>query len=267
MPLRSVMLDLTIGVPLYRSAAFLPELCTRLAALDPAPRRVVLLDDASPDDSAALAQAFVDTCRGATAWQLLRNKDNLGIAGSYNRLVRSADTTWVQILDADDFPTRSDFFAPLQPHMQLPHVGCVVSGITSNSRALLLGNRLFAGFVPSSPPPWLPLLGSFATRSGVLYRRRLLESEAFIDPAFPGSDVIHFLRLRRHMGCRFEPKSRVFYRVHDGAQSSMHRDESRFLAALAEFNWPTRVMARADLALRRAGQRWSRGANPSSKTT
>jgi hypothetical protein len=101
----------------------------------------------------------------------------------------------------------------------------------------------------------------------VLYRRSLLESEAFIDPAFPGSDVIHFLRLRRRMGCRFEPKSSVFYRVHDAAQSSMHRDETRFLAALAEFPWPTRLVARADLALRRAGQRWSRGTNPSSKTT
>lgn len=51
----------TLAVPMYRSAAFLPGLFEILRRCTPMPAEIVFLDDASPDESFALASRFAAT--------------------------------------------------------------------------------------------------------------------------------------------------------------------------------------------------------------
>lgn len=249
------MAEISLGIPVYCSARFLDELFTCLRGLDPLPAEVVLFDDASTDDSLARLQHFA--AEAPFAIRVLANARNTGIAGAYNRLAREMRSEFVHILDADDLICEPDYYARVRPALQSSN-DLVVTGLRSNARSLDLGARAFSTMVPRRPPVWWPLLGSFATRSGVIYRRQRLLETPFPDPAWPGSDVIHLLRLRRGGGCVFLPTPHVRYRVHAAAQSSRQRDYSTYRAALAEFDQPTRLTHRFDLALRRVGHGWMR---------
>lgn len=256
------MLDLSLGIPLYRSAPYLPELFSALQQLDPAPAEIIFLDDASPDDGVDQVEAFCRRYRGSARLRLERNPTNLGIAGTYNRLASLATTRWLQILDGDDRPLAADYYACLAPHLMDGEVGLVVSGVDSNALPIHWGNRCLAPLVPVKPPRWLPMLGTFATRSGVIYLRELLLKANFEDPAFPGSDVLHFLRLRKHVGCVYVRRARVFYRVHEAATSSVQRDYARYREALRKEGPWTRLVHCADLALREFGQLSARRKSP-----
>lgn len=245
------MSDLSLGIPLYRSAPFLPGLFDRLRRTSTPPAEIVFVDDASPDDSCELAARFAAEWAGTA--RVLRNDANRGIAATYNRLAMEAKSPWVQILDADDYPVGEDYFARVIRRLD-DRIDMLVTSVESNARLLDAGARAVAPFIPRLPPPWLPLLGSVATRSGVIYRRSLLLDLAFPDPAYPGSDVIHLAVLRQRFRCAFEAEARVYYAVHPGASSAQARTYVRFRQALAQLPVAARAAHLVDLGLRRLGQ-------------
>ena len=251
------MISVSLCIPVYRSAAFLPALFERLLGLEPKPLEVLLLDDASPDESAALLSCFVKQALPQLNVRVIRNVSNMGIAAAYNRLAREAHSDWVHILDADDHPVEVDFYARVAIAME-PQRDLLVAAIQSNSPVLRCGVAALGGLVPREPPRWWPLLGSFATRAGIIYRRVSLVAQPFPDPAFPGSDVLHFLRLRSGRNCVFLRHSHVFYRVHAGAASSQKRSYRQYRAGLAAVGWFTRLTHMLDLGLRVLGQRIGR---------
>jgi glycosyltransferase involved in cell wall biosynthesis len=251
------MTDLSLGVPVYNSTLFLDGLFGCLRALDPLPDEIILLDDASSDDSLPRLRAFAEAWTSPVPVRVLSNERNLGIAGAYNRLVHEAHGEWMQLLDGDDVLVEPDYYARVRPALSAKN-NLVVTGLESNSALLGWGSRLFRVLVPRSPPRWWPLLGSFATRSGVIYRRRLLLERPFFDPMYPGSDVIHLLDLRGEGRCTYMHHPRVFHRVHRNSQSSRGRDYTIYRQQLARFGGAVRLAYGADIAVRQMGHRWSR---------
>ena len=250
------MADVSVGIPVYNSAPFLDELFACLRRLDPAPAEIVFVDDASTDDSASRIDRFIGEFDRRTV-RLLRNGSNLGIAGTYNRLVRETSSEWIQVLDADDLIVESNFLAQTAKYRQRG-VDVVVAGLRSNAGFLNFCARVFGPVVPRYPPIWWPLLGSFATRAGVQYRRERLLAQPFPDPAYPGSDIIHLLMLRSAGGCAYVRRASVFYRVHRNAQSSHERDYAAYRRELARWPASVRRAHSLDLRMRQLGQRLAR---------
>jgi glycosyltransferase involved in cell wall biosynthesis len=251
------MIEVSLCIPMYRSAAFLAELFGRLRKLDPLPAEIILFDDASPDDSLEMASDFAADPPPGTRVRVLQSERNGGIAAAYNRLALEAQSTWLHILDADDYPLETDFYARIEPELR-SDTDVVITSIDTSSTLLGTGNRLFAGLVPARPPRWWPLLGSFATRSGAVYRRERILELPFPEPAYPGSDVIHLLGLHNGRNCSYMRHAHVHYRIHEGATSSQARDYGPYLESLTRLELPTRLVFRIDLAFRRFGQRWGR---------
>lgn len=247
------MPDVSLCIPVYRSAAFLPELFARLRALEPKPVEILLLDDASPDGSGEIISSFVADVGPQLNVRLIKNQTNTGIAAAYNRLTREARGQWVHILDADDYPVELNFYARVARHLQ-DEFDVVVTALHSNSRVLRWGVSMLGGLVPRRPPRWLPLLGSFATRAGVIYRRARLLSRPFFEPAFPGSDILHLVQLRTSRNCVFVREAHVFYRVHTTATSSNTRSYDRYRAGLAQLDALTYIAHIIDLKCRMLGQ-------------
>lgn len=251
------MTSISLGIPIYNASAFLDGLFACLRALDPMPDEIILLDDASQDDSWQQLQEFGKASGLRASVHILGNERNVGIAGTYNRLVREAGSEWLQILDGDDVLVESDYYARVQQDL-IADNDLVVTGLESNSALLRRGSHLFRWLVPHCAPQWWPLLGSFATRSGIVYRRQLLIENPFVDPMYPGSDVIHLLDLRGSGRCVYLPKPRVFHRVHDGSQSSRSRDYTEYRRQLRRFGVLVRLTYGMDITLRQMGHRWSR---------
>lgn len=251
------MIEVSLCIPMYRSAEFLAELFGRLHQLDPPPAEIILLDDASPDNSLEMASSFAADPPSGIRARVLHNERNGGIAAAYNRLATEACHPWLHILDADDYPLEADFYARIKSELR-PGTDVVITSMDTSSTLLRIGNRLFSGLVPARPPRWWPLLGSFATRSGTVYRRKRVIEQPFAEPAYPGSDVIHLLGLHNGKNCSYTRNAHVHYRIHAGATSSQMRDYRPYLESLANFELPIRLAFRLDLEFRRFGQRCAR---------
>lgn len=251
------MTELTLGIPVYNSSPFLDGLFRCLRRLAPLPDEIILLDDASRDNSLQRLREFAERSKLPVPVRVLVNERNAGISGAYNKLIREARGEWLQLLDGDDVLVEHDYYAQVRPAFSLDN-DLVVTGLESNSVLLRSGSRLFRSLVPCRPPQWWPLLGSFATRSGVIYRRRLLVEYPFPDPMYPGSDVIHLLVLRNEGRCVYMRRPRVFHRVHGNSQSSRSRDYTPYRRQLAEFGRAVRLTYGIDIAVRELGHRWSR---------
>jgi glycosyltransferase involved in cell wall biosynthesis len=88
--------DITVVVPCYEAAAYLPE---TLACL-PAGVRVIVVDDASTDGTAVLLQAW--QADDASNRSVLKHAVNQGLGATRNTGWRAANSEWILFLDADD---------------------------------------------------------------------------------------------------------------------------------------------------------------------
>ena len=85
----------SVIVPCYNAAAYLPAALASLLAQRPAVWEVIVIDDGSSDDSAAIAA-------GVGAPVRCHRQDNQGIAAARNHGLRLAGGDWIAFLDADD---------------------------------------------------------------------------------------------------------------------------------------------------------------------
>lgn len=85
----------------------LPACLETVAALNPAPAEVVVVDNASSDGSAEVAEA-----RTGDRLQLIREESNTGFAAAVNRGITATESPWILLLNPDCAP-RPDFVAKL----------------------------------------------------------------------------------------------------------------------------------------------------------
>ena len=211
------MLDLTLGIPMKDNAAHLPELLASLAYQSCLPSQILFFDDGSTDSSLQTVQDFA---AGHSDWNIAieRHPSSIGIGAVYNRIAAASRRSWVQILDADDYLMK-DFYREIAPYLR-SRIRGIVTAVRSNLALLNLLNEIVAPFVPGNLPRCLPVLGSLATRSGVIYRTTDLLRTPFIDPAFDGSDILHLIELRANGRFAYVRKARIYYRVHAAAATS-----------------------------------------------
>ena len=239
--------DLTLAIPMYNSLDSLPNLLRSLESQTVLPNEIIFLDDASLDNSRNLAEDFLRKHPDLNV-RIYTNEQNLGIAGTYNRLVLLATGEWIQILDADDHFI-GNFYGPVKRHMADGGVVAIAAGMRSNVKTISWINRLFARFIPATLPRYLPMLGSFATRSGIVYSASLLKKHNFTDPIFDGSDLLHFFDFRGLGICIYEPKAVLYYNVHAGAFSSKQADKKYLEELKKRSNIP--LIYRLDYFLRK----------------
>lgn len=87
--------SVSVTIVTYDSAAFLSRCLDAVAAQTHAPSEVVVLDNASHDDSAAIARGH----RAVT--RLIQSPDNTGFAGGQNRAIAATTGEWVLTLNPD----------------------------------------------------------------------------------------------------------------------------------------------------------------------
>ncbi len=88
--------DVTIIIPCYNYAQYLSEAIESVLGQTLAPKRVIVIDDGSTDDSVKIAKRYED--RGVE----VISKQNEGVIPTKNLGILMATTTWTIFLDADD---------------------------------------------------------------------------------------------------------------------------------------------------------------------
>jgi GT2 family glycosyltransferase len=237
----------------FNHADTLPACLRAVAALDPAPARLIVIDNASNDGSAEVAAAHA----GRPSVEVIREDRNTGFAAAANRGIRSSDTPWLLLLNPDCAP---------RPDM-VERLFAGLTGCPDPTRVAVLTPRLVRASGPDlAPTPVLDAAGMMVTRSGrhfdrgagttadgaydrpawvfggtgaaALYRRRALddvaypESELFAETFFAyreDAELAWRLQLRGWR-CLYVPDAtashRRGFRPEEGRRG--HRDINRF---------------------------------------
>ena len=95
---RPTTIDATVVIAAHRAAATIDAALASVVGQTVHPAAVVVVDDCSPDDTAAMAGAWADRL----PLTVIRLDENRGPAGARDIAIRAATTELVAILDADD---------------------------------------------------------------------------------------------------------------------------------------------------------------------
>ncbi len=89
------MIDITVVIPCYNGSRFIRETLESVLAQTLRPLEVLVIDDGSTDDSAAIAESFGEPVR-------VIRQPNQGESVARNRGIDEARGEWIAFLDADD---------------------------------------------------------------------------------------------------------------------------------------------------------------------
>lgn len=108
---------ISVVIPAYNAAAFLPRCLESVFAQTLKPKEVIVVDDGSTDNTAALAAGL-----GAR----VISRRNGGISAARNTGIQNASSEWIALLDADDLwaPTKLERqVACIRPETVLVYTG------------------------------------------------------------------------------------------------------------------------------------------------
>jgi len=95
----STLPTVTVVVPCYRYGRYLPELVTTTLAQEGVRVNMIIVDDASPDDSGAIARDLASAHENIT---FIEHTTNRGHIATYNDGLAAATGKYVVLLSADD---------------------------------------------------------------------------------------------------------------------------------------------------------------------
>jgi glycosyltransferase involved in cell wall biosynthesis len=229
----------SIAVPVWNTARYLPAALDSLLAQDHARWEALLWDDGSSDGSAAIA---ADYARRDARFRLLGDGRNHGVGAAMAGALEAARGDYLGVLDGDDALAPEALSAMLAFMQARPALGMAYSQyveIDEDGRTLGLGGRFRTPYSPER------LLLEFMT-----YHFRLVHAAAYravggFDPAMDvAADYDLCLRLSEHGPIGHLPLPLYRYRIrHDSVSQG-----SRLRQVRSSFDAAQRALQRRGLA-------------------
>jgi glycosyltransferase involved in cell wall biosynthesis len=226
-------MTISVVIPCYNNGAHLAETLTSVRAQTRKPLEVILVDDASTDDSTAVAARFGEV-------RLIGQERNSGVSLARNTGLRAASGDMVAWLDGDDIwePNHlATVAALLEKH---PAAGLAFS----LTRGFGISEKIWEPLLPQLEPvdafwpSWRQTVAQ--TSTCIMWRDRAVAHQGF-DPTIRSvEDFEFFLRLARQhpFVCTHAVTAR--YRKHSASES-----RQVVLARIQEYGVRKRFLARA----------------------
>jgi hypothetical protein len=242
--------DATVGVVVttFNHARYLGDALGSLQAQRRACDAIVVVDDGSTDDPAAVVARFPGV-------RLIRQA-NRGLSAARNAGLAALETTYVVFLDADDRLTSRAIEHGLACFGRSPECGFVYGGHTYIDAA---GREIGCRYDPPGDDPYRQLLrGNFVAMHGtVMYRRdRLLEAGGFDETLRRCEDYDVYLRMVRRFPIAGYADRVAEYRRHDANMSRSHAAMLASALAVHARHAPPADDAAATEAWRDGRRRW-----------
>ena len=253
----------SVIIPAYNRANYLPEALDSVFGQTPAPHEVIVVDDGSTDDTLEVLRDYEGKIRYA-------RQEHQGVSAARNRGLALAQGDVIAWLDADDV-WESEFLATVLPILDAdPEADGVYTGLTRIDPA---GNPLPQVGQTVVPPEELysSLVDDcFIQTSTFVARKRCFDQVGGFDPRFDiCEDYDMFLRLAQGFRIVGIPELLVRYRVHPHNTVSNTEAFCRFRLALTEKHfgkpegnpqtWPPTTRRAHGYAFRAAGYKCIQG--------
>jgi glycosyltransferase involved in cell wall biosynthesis len=215
----------SIGVASFNNAFYLIETLDSIRAQTYPNWEVIIVDDASKDESAQLAADWLKTHSNVRG-QLLVNEHNRGVCHTFNRFLEVASGEYISIIGSDDtfLPDKLATQVPLLAASP-PTVGLLYSDLSkmdAEGKVFVRSVYDTGQIKPSSGNVWLEMLKTnFLGAMTVLIRRNCIEQVGHFDEALAYEDWDMWLRIARKFEFLYQPTVTCYYRVH--STSAMFR--------------------------------------------
>ena len=178
-----------VVIPCFNAARYLGEALRSVFDQGVPDLRVLLVDDGSTDDSAAIAQGF------GPQVQVLR-QPNSGIAAARNRGIAQADAPWLAFLDADDVWTAGSLACRMAAFEAAEPSPDVVFGRLEQFVSPDLDEATRARYRVDSRPADARFAGT------LLARREAFDRAGAFDPAYKVGEMIEWVARAEARGLR-----------------------------------------------------------------
>lgn len=191
--------EVTIVVPVYNRAALIGRTLDSVAAQTVRPLALVVTDNASTDDSAAVVKAWAEAHRDDRLEITLTTEPKAGAANARNAGLAEVCTPWVMFFDSDDTMTPDHVARALDAARKNPEAQMIGWDV---ERIVAGGGRSRHGFYIRSPRWHNIFHGSMSTQR-YMVRTDLLRRAGLWNPLASVWDDIELgerlLALRPHM--------------------------------------------------------------------
>jgi glycosyltransferase involved in cell wall biosynthesis len=266
----------SICIPTYKGAAHLGHAIRSVLAQSYRDLELLIIDDNSPDETPDLVASFDDR-----RIRYLRNPQNLGAEGNWNKCLELARGRYFKLVPQDDALHPSCLekqVAVLEADVaeELAFVFCARS-IVDRSERVIMTRRYWSA--PTGTIPARVVVAACVARgtnvigepAGVLFRTQLATRVGNFDGSIPYViDLDYWVRLLAHGAAYYQSESLVFFRISGGSWSvaigkRQSQEFSRFIDKLvqsASVPLPLharvsgKIMARLNNGLRLLVYRW-----------
>jgi glycosyltransferase involved in cell wall biosynthesis len=215
----------TVVITCYNYARFLSEAVQSVLDQAEVAVDVVIVDDASTDDSLEVARAIAD---GETRVRVIANERNLGAVGAFNRGLEQATGEFLVRLDADDLLTPGSLSRAAPVLNTFPNVGLVYGHPLHFSDERPPARTTPRWWSVWSGPEWLAarcLDGTnVITSPEVVMRRSVISRIGGMRPLAHTHDMELWLRIAAHADVAYI----------GGVDQAWHREHSASLSTNAE---------------------------------
>lgn len=224
---------LTVGLPIYNSAAYLAECIESIKRQTLKEFVVLAVLDKPTDNSEEVLRRHADS-----RFQIIENPTNIGLAATCNRMLQLCETELLARMDADDIMHTERLqkqFAFMQTHPEIDVLGTYFDIVDET------------GTVKADPHPFCTTPGALREEfrkyialhhPTLVYRvARLLELGGYPDSRVSEDSILWLKALSRDYKFANIPEVLLSYRVHRAQMMNRLREES-FLAlekAYAEY--------------------------------
>ena len=218
----------SIVIPCYRGSRFLPEAIESCLRQTHCELEIIVVDDASPDDCAAIAERYA---RSDSRVRVIRRPENGGVSRAFNSGLAAAGGEYLSRLAQDDVFDESAIEVMVRHLQERPDAGLVYCDFHAIDDRGVVKRRFHL------PEPDEAL--SFKNRLGlcVMWRRAVWEKVGGFDPRFDTSeDFEYWLRIAQSFPIAKCPDVAPFYvRFHD-AMGSIRYFEKQERASIEAVN-------------------------------
>lgn len=237
----------SVCVPVYNGARYLRECLDSVMAQTYRDVEVIIVDDGSTDESAAIASDYANR---DSRIRLFRNVSNLGLVNNWNHSVRLANGEWIKFLFQDDLLAPECLARMLEidkgeadlivVRRQLAFAPDTPVNIRTIYNEYLEQNNLarhFSGCSVVSVEAFRNLMIKMPDRncigepSAVLLRKRAFDRYGYFNSHLVSlCDWEYLARVAANTGLYYLDESMATFRVHKASQSAELRESNTFRA-------------------------------------
>ena len=212
--------SIAVILPNRNDARYLPRCLRSVLEQAEPPDELIVIDDQSTDDSAAIARSMIQGHRHAT---LIENPVNLGVYGAVDEGLKRSRSEYALFLASNDYVLPGIFAHARRAMARAPGAGvwsALAWIVDEDDRLLRLHPSPIvalrdAQFTPARCIEFAHALGNWFTGTTLIYRRDALEAAGRFDPVYMGmADLFTALIVAGRHGAAYTPVPYAAIRRH-----------------------------------------------------